>query len=722
MKLLEQCQIWNENSEFQKIIDAIEAVQLEERTPELDSELARAYNNIADVDDREIFEKAVELLKPHEEYFEGDHCWNFRIAYAYFYLNRESDALRHFKKALEARPGDEDTEEFIKYCIRSISLPSFDKNFRERTQDAWKAFEEIEAEIRADIDENSKCGNAMEYGETLLAKLNKALNIAFDGIAFELGVGAGTYELVLTPEGDKIRLFELDYFARRAPESVRDNWVISVGRRGNVNIELRAAENSINGDDIQMWIEKNGEKTVDIAVYCEKLTPLLKEDEGKAWWMLTSITDVIIGEISAMAYIGNFEVLDAPKAEPWIKLKELPKVLERMGLDVQLEASEYLNSSYHGYTREPDNDQDAIWRADIYTGSTRLPQALYEYFQGTTDASDALNSDGAVLGFICYPLDSFYGEHYSEDILNFRDTLEKEILETASDDAVTFIGGATGTHSGYLDFIAWDLPSVLDAASTALVKHSFTRALFHVFRADAMAFPLIRNSESEDDEDSEEVKSSPEYYDEDEFETVEEYIKEYFGEFQNVFHELVSPDIHVDVCMIPPAEDRDYITLVTMGMGAHRMDVPDELDEYDLYRAELAIAVPTYWKLDEESLKDEKWYWPIRLLKGLARLPISNGTWLGWGHTVDNRTVFAENTELTSSMLVDKIGITENDEPCILPNGEEVNFYQVIPLYKEEMDYKLSEGADALIKKIRECEISFVVDPKRENVLKDVRG
>ena len=47
--------------------------------------------------------------------------------------------------------------------------------------------------------------------------------------------------------------------------------------------------------------------------------------------------------------------------------------------------------------------------------------------------------------------------------------------------------------------------------------------------------------------------------------------QQYFGKVENVFHELVSPDIHVDICMVPPPEERDYCTLVTMGMGAHRM-------------------------------------------------------------------------------------------------------------------------------------------------------
>ena len=57
------------------------------------------------------------------------------------------------------------------------------------------------------------------------------------------------------------------------------------------------------------------------------------------------------------------------------------------------------------------------------------------------------------------------------------------------------------------------------------------------------------------------------FYTEEEMDVVERHISACFGTIENVFHELVSPDIHVDVCMIPPEGERDYVTLVTMGMG-----------------------------------------------------------------------------------------------------------------------------------------------------------
>ena len=106
--------------------------------------MAKAYIAVAHIGEREPFEKALELLAPHEEYFAEDHCWNYRIASAYYFLDEEGPALRYFEKALKARPGDKDTQEYIDDCRRRLSLPRFEKNFRERTQEAWAAFSQIE--------------------------------------------------------------------------------------------------------------------------------------------------------------------------------------------------------------------------------------------------------------------------------------------------------------------------------------------------------------------------------------------------------------------------------------------------------------------------------------------------------------------------------------------------------------------------------------------------
>lgn len=221
-----------------------------------------------------------------------------------------------------------------------------------------------------------------------------------------------------------------------------------------------------------------------------------------------------------------------------------------------------------------------------------------------------------------------------------------------------------------------------------------------------------------DDDNGDNKSIAPEMYSEDEIDIIEKHIEHYYGNFEFVFHEKVSPDIHVDICLIPPSEECNWYTLVTMGMGAHLMNVPNQLKEEQLERAELVICLPEYWKLDKEHLKDEKWYWPIRLLKELARFPGENNTWLGWGHTVSYDGPLSYTTELCASILINPPCGNVGGNTCTLPNGEEVNFYQVIPLYRDELEYKLKNGTQKLLDKMNDN--ILLVNPHRLNVLNQI--
>ena len=1045
MELLEQCQQWFEQDEAQKVIDTLEAIPAGERPPELDSELAKAYIAIAEMGDREPFEKALELLAPHETYFAEDHCWNYRIALAYYCLDEEGPALRYFEKALEARPGDNDTQEYIDDCRRRLSLPRFEKNFRERTQEAWAAFSQIEAELRQIIDTDE----THQRGEELVEKCGNALRSALGDTAFELGFNGEKYELILSPEGLRSRLFPLVYFQKQAPESVLEHWNIWVGRQPCEGFELRAGEIEVRAEDVQMWAEETEDHQVSLVLYCEKLTPILKEDTDKVWWALSMLVDQTIGEVSAIAFVAGFDVYAQPKDEPAKLLSELPELLQSMGLSLWRDGSDYLENSYLAYELEPVEDPEADWRLDVYTGSCRLPVLINDYLTARADTVDEYHRDGIAAGFLCYPVDGFAGEDRAEQILQFRDDLRDAILEKAGAEAVTFLGGATGLYYGYLDFLAWDLPAVLDAARDFFEDLQIDQGGFHTFRRDVGTVRLwekeiepdihpetgsllsaedietlaafdegvsgyfgkmlgwlqdfIQNGVEEgrfsekqahqdlqialwyafaclnlDDyihyyraaewmKDSEknaagcatwyyrysvalmycgrleealeyaergakeepdypwiwlqvgklrahfgdksgaldavkqglklepgdyefltlkkEIKagatleqmeyhwinpdadrtlqrgldenaddkqraiacirvdeaglaefyelfhperynyeknspccefqypveehlvelsfrmneaglskmgtvwlrqlkerldsgewlthtpegepegiltgvfvdqtrriglvyqqpgddqyfqiflnpdgtkadafwssrknSEPEVYSEDEMSAIEQHIQSTFGAFDQVLHELDSPDIHVDICVVPPSERRNYYTLVTMGMGAHRMNVPKELAEYKLERAELAIALPPDWKLDKDSMQEQRWYWPVGLLKVLARLPISNDTWLGFGHTMEKQSPFAEDTELCAAILTgpQDMDLDTCGEVCILPGGEEVNFYQVLPLYREEMEYKLEHDADALLERL--AAVSFVVCPDRPSCLEE---
>lgn len=210
----------------------------------------------------------------------------------------------------------------------------------------------------------------------------------------------------------------------------------------------------------------------------------------------------------------------------------------------------------------------------------------------------------------------------------------------------------------------------------------------------------------------------PEMYAQEDWDAVEAHLEQYFGHCDNVFHEIVSPDIHVDIYIMAPTPERNYYVLSTFGMGAHRMDVPEELADRKLERAEIIVTLPPDWKVGRD---EEEWYWPIRWLKILARLPIQEGGWLGWGHTISNPddAPFADNTKLCGLILTGPQGFDEEAVCCPLPGGDEVNFYQMIPLTFEEMQFKIYHSAESLLERFTPDQLR-VVDINRPSVCGDL--
>ena len=511
MDILKQCQKWHEEDKHQKIVDALEAIPTEERTPEMDMELARAYNNLADSSEpegRKQLHRALELMQCHEEELGDTYSWNFRMGYAYYYLDQEGRALRYFEKALEQHPGDDpklntrqDIEDLIDWCTKGISLPQFSECFRERTENWWETFAEMEAELRQMMDEDKD----HTRGAELVAQMEDTLNLVFDEISFELGFNGEKHELILTPEGNKVKLFELVYFQKHAPKEVLEHWNILVGRQPSQNIGLRTDDSwDISGEDVQIWLEEQGENSFNISAYCEKLLPMLREAEGRVWWMLTTLTDQILGEIPHMRYIDSFDVLEEPKAEPSFLLSQLPDKLREQGLELSTDPEAYLES-YLGYKMEPKQDPDADWRLDVMAGSTCCVPLINGYLNADNDFMDDLHADGAVAGFFCYPLDTLREEEGSEKIFDFRDKLEELFTTVDGSEMLALIGGATGLYCGYVDFIAWDIREALNMAKEFFEGTDIPWAIFHTFRREAGSVPLKQQddgteTENQDDE------------------------------------------------------------------------------------------------------------------------------------------------------------------------------------------------------------------------------
>ncbi|MFZ6749346.1 suppressor of fused domain protein [Undibacterium sp. Ren11W] len=193
------------------------------------------------------------------------------------------------------------------------------------------------------------------------------------------------------------------------------------------------------------------------------------------------------------------------------------------------------------------------------------------------------------------------------------------------------------------------------------------------------------------------------------------HIEKHLGPVDFVFHEIVSDTVHIDIHVVKPTLDFPYTRLVTSGMSDLPMSTPEGIDVPRF--AELLITLPANWKTDQASFADEAWYWPIRLLKGLARLPHKHATWLGFAHTVPNgdpAEAYAPNTELCGAILLPPA--CTDFQVLDIAGVKSINFYAVLPLYASEMDFKLRSGSNKLLERLDRKGISEIVDIARPDV------
>ncbi|MBO0700554.1 MAG: suppressor of fused domain protein, partial [Zavarzinella sp.] len=199
----------------------------------------------------------------------------------------------------------------------------------------------------------------------------------------------------------------------------------------------------------------------------------------------------------------------------------------------------------------------------------------------------------------------------------------------------------------------------------------------------------------------------PAFGDEETIEAVTDHIEEFVGEPENVFHELISDLVHVDVHVVEPRKKRDYYTLVTSGMSDRPMKAPE--DHPDKKYAELLICLPPDWKMSEKALEKDRWSWPIHWLKLLARLPHQYDTWLWEHHTVPNGDPpepFADNTDLCCAYLLRPALFPKEFFKLKLGNKKTVHFFCLVPLYEDEMKFKLKVGSDDLVDRLDEAGVT----------------
>lgn len=178
---------------------------------------------------------------------------------------------------------------------------------------------------------------------------------------------------------------------------------------------------------------------------------------------------------------------------------------------------------------------------------------------------------------------------------------------------------------------------------------------------------------------------------------VKEHIEQCFGPIYLQVEDSQTDHIKCDIDIIKPSENQEGACqyLVTKGMGAHKMPVPDEFKALNLDRAELYLVLASDWNLESE---EEHENWPITLLSVLSRLPFVYDSWMAQGHIISfpQDEDYAPGTNYAGAILLSHA--KDSSYGLELDNLGHINFYQVVLLYQEEIDYAEQYSARTLMK------------------------
>lgn len=155
--------------------------------------------------------------------------------------------------------------------------------------------------------------------------------------------------------------------------------------------------------------------------------------------------------------------------------------------------------------------------------------------------------------------------------------------------------------------------------------------------------------------------------------------------------------------------DVPYQIIYTDGLHKNCQSVAKKHVEFE--RIELYFCLPNYWDIDQNK-------WPIYWLDKLAQVPQKNNTWYGPGDTIpagNPPKSLTEKFEANHFMLVEPIEVAEEFDKM---NFTEMNvkFFGIVPIFQQELDYKLRNSAKVLTQRLQKKGYSEKIDLFRSPV------
>ncbi len=209
----------------------------------------------------------------------------------------------------------------------------------------------------------------------------------------------------------------------------------------------------------------------------------------------------------------------------------------------------------------------------------------------------------------------------------------------------------------------------------------------------------------------------------DHYELIDKHIETHFKDCDiNVFHEIPTLDIHLDVYHIRP-KNSEFEILLTSGMSSIAMNVSNIQENSDSYKfAELVTLIPKGIDFGKIYPSGTKYDWIISMIKQSAKFPHFYDTWVGVGHTIqadEEMKPYSDDTRYCGCLVLPTMTFPKDFQTIHSPIGT-INIYGLFPLYKEELEFKIEKGFNEFIKFLIKNNTKEIIDFDRANFCKKV--
>ncbi len=200
------------------------------------------------------------------------------------------------------------------------------------------------------------------------------------------------------------------------------------------------------------------------------------------------------------------------------------------------------------------------------------------------------------------------------------------------------------------------------------------------------------------------------------FDAIKAHVERYVGEVAQVLEMTGDDGRTLSLLHVRTRRPAHHQVIVTSGISNTPMPVPNDMEDFE--RAELLLALPRDWPVSNDTWRDGDLGWPLRWLEYVGRLPLQFDTWIGWGHSIPNGSPATPiaNTAFTGVCLAPPYWLDPAFFQLRADSGDTICFYDLVPVYAEEMQLKLDRGFGELEKCFEKAGTGFILDVNRSNV------